>query len=95
MAAPGADVVEIVAGRNGRTGEQQQYLLEWVHHPPGFAIIADIGKMLEQNGKTAPRYFLVKGVFDYGKHEWRSWRITAPGDHNCVASRLKWSNQPR
>jgi hypothetical protein len=48
MLAPGDDVVEIVAGRDGRAGHQQQHLLEWIHHPPGLAVVVQFGEMLQK-----------------------------------------------
>jgi hypothetical protein len=50
MLSPLGDLVEIVTGRDRRAGHQQQHLLERVHHPPGFAAIVKIGKMLQKPG---------------------------------------------
>src|SRR5438874_8611586 len=46
--APGDDVVEVVAGRNGGAGYQQQHLLERIHYPPGLAAIPELGELLQK-----------------------------------------------
>ena len=58
MAAPGGDVVEVVAGRNRGAHHQQQDLAQRIHHPPGLARVLKLGKMLQQQRQAIPRRFL-------------------------------------
>src|SRR5208282_665643 len=53
--APGGNLVKIVAGRDRRTSHQEQYLLERIHHPPGFAAIVEVGKMPKKYRKPCAR----------------------------------------
>src|SRR5450631_4288225 len=59
MLPPLGNLVEIVTGRDRRAGHQQQHLLQRVHHPPGFAAIVEIGKMLQKHRKPCPRRVLL------------------------------------
>jgi len=59
MLPPVGNLVEIVTGGDRRAGHQQQYLLERVHHPPGFAAIVEVGKMLQKHRKSRPRRVLL------------------------------------
>ena len=59
MLPPIGDFVEIITGRDRRAGHQQQHLLERVHHPPGFAAVVKIGKMLQKRRKPCSRRILL------------------------------------
>src|ERR1700694_4154392 len=53
--APGDDVVEIVAGGDRGAGHQQQDLLERIHDAPRLAVILELGKVSQKQGKTRTR----------------------------------------
>jgi hypothetical protein len=76
--APGDDVVEVVAGRNGGASHQQQNLLERIHHPPGLAVIPELGEMLQQQGQSRPRGLLVEDHDGDRVHDRAPCRIRAP-----------------
>jgi hypothetical protein len=78
MLAPTDDVVEIVARRDGRTGHQQQHLVERIHHPPGLAFVVQFGEMLQQQAQLRPRHFLVHDQVDDGGMIAAPCRIGAP-----------------
>lgn len=50
--APFGDVVEIVAGGDGRAGHQKQHLMQRIHHPCGFPLVLQFGEMLQQQRQT-------------------------------------------
>ena len=76
--APGDNVVEIVARGDRRAGDQQQHLLERIHHPPRFAVIPKFGKMLQQKGHSRPRYLFVQDRSSNRGHASAPCRIRAP-----------------
>src|SRR4249919_2602910 len=71
-------VVEVVAGRNGGASHQQQNLLERIHHPPGLAVIPELGEMLQQQGQSRPRGLLVEDHDGDRVHDRAPCRIRAP-----------------
>ena len=50
MLTPGDDIVEIVAGGDGRAGNQQQDLLERISNAPGLTFVLELRKMLQKQG---------------------------------------------
>src|SRR5437764_14981562 len=42
---PGDDVVEIVAGGDGRTGDEQQHLMQGIEHAPRLALVVEGGEL--------------------------------------------------
>src|SRR5271169_1000477 len=54
MLAPGDDFDEIVARGNGGAS-QPQHLGKRIDHPPGLAIVPELGKMLQEWRQTRPR----------------------------------------
>jgi hypothetical protein len=55
MLAPSDDVVEIIAGGDGRAGHQQQNLLNRIENPPRFPVVVEFGKVLQKKRQTSPR----------------------------------------
>src|SRR3954471_21786975 len=55
---PSDDVVEVIAGGDGRAGDQQQHLMEGVEHTPGLAGIVEGGEFLQQQAQAVARHVL-------------------------------------
>jgi hypothetical protein len=72
--APGDNVVEIVAGGDRGAGHQQQDLLERIHNAPRLAVILELGKVSQKQGKTRTRDLSVEDRV----HDGAPVRIRAP-----------------
>src|SRR3954464_3451437 len=54
--APGNDVVEVVAGGDGRAGDQEQHLVEGVEHAPRLAGIVEGGELFQEQAQAGARH---------------------------------------
>src|SRR6202040_2646867 len=94
--APGDDVIEIVAGGDRGTGHQQQDLLERIHNAPGLAVILELGKMPQKQGKTRTRDLLVEDLVHDGApaNQERPRNHTASSTQNHSGQAVNLASEP-
>ena len=64
LLAPGDNIIEIVAGRDGGAGQQQQHLAQRIRNPPRLAPVLEPGKMLQKHSDPRPWRIPINGKSD-------------------------------
>ena len=85
--APGNDVVEVVAGGDGRAGDQEQHLMEGVEHAPRLAGIVEGGELFQEQAQAVARQ--VRAGTDLADVGRKGVGVAGAGGHGRAPCRIR------
>src|SRR3954465_2332749 len=85
--APGNDVVEVVAGGDGRAGDQEQHLMEGVEHAPRLAGIVEGGELFQEQAQAVARQ--VRAGTDLADVGRKGVGVVGAGGHGRAPCRIR------